>query len=179
MSESAEPRRSIDIDAEYLRHRLHLRGQFMRHRWDPAYPMGRPATRSYDASVRASDAERNEVADKLSRHFAEGRLDQAEFKTRLDTAMSATTRGDLLGLFDDLPRLATEPSPPPPRRRRLVPFILIVVFVAIAAGSTFTIFPFIHVPWLLIAIVGFILWHRMGRRHHHHHISHSTSELDA
>jgi hypothetical protein len=181
MNESANPRRrSIDIDADYLRHRLPLRGQFMRHRWDPAYPMGRPANRTYDTTVRASDAERNEVADKLSRHFAEGRLDQAEFKTRLDTAMSATTRGDLVGLFDDLPRLATESPPPPPRRRRLIPFVLIVVFVAIAAGSTFSVFPYLHVPWLLIAVVGFFLWHRMGRRHHHtHHIPPSTSVLDA
>ena len=77
----------------------------MRYRWDPAYPMGRRETQPYDATLRASDDERNAVADKLSRHYAEGRLDEAEFKSRLDTAMSATTRGDLHGLFHDLPSL--------------------------------------------------------------------------
>ena len=82
----------------------------MRYRWDPAYPMGRRDTQAYDASMRASDGERNAVADKLSRHYAEGRLDEVEFKHRLDTAMSATTHGDLNGLFDDLPRLPTEPT---------------------------------------------------------------------
>ena len=90
----------------------------MRYRWDPAYPMGRRDPQDYDARLRASDDERNAVADKLSRHYAEGRLDEVEFKNRLDTAMSATTRGDLNGLFDDLPRLNSEPPPPPPRHRR-------------------------------------------------------------
>ena len=50
-----------------------------------------------------------------------GRLDQAEFKARLDRAMGAVTRGDLDGLFDDLPRLADDPEPPRPRRRLLFP----------------------------------------------------------
>jgi len=63
----------------------------MRYRWDPAYP--NPGRRTpADADLRASDAERNEVADRLSRHFAEGRLDQVEFKARLDRAIGATTR---------------------------------------------------------------------------------------
>ena len=99
----------------------------MRYRWDPAYPMGRRDVQTTDANLRASDDERNAVADKLSRHYAEGRLDEAEFKTRLDTAMSATTRGDLNGLFDDLPRLPSEPPPPPPRHRRILPWVFLVV----------------------------------------------------
>ena len=80
----------------------------------PRLPDGPAGHAAADTSLRASDDERNAVADKLSRHYAEGRLDEAEFKTRLDTAMSATTRGDLHGLFHDLPPL---PSEPPPRRR--------------------------------------------------------------
>ena len=83
MPESAEtPRRSLDIDIEYLL----KRGQRMR---------VRP-----DSTLRVSDAERNAVADKLSRHYADGRLDESEFKERLDAAMSAKTQGDLAGLFD-------------------------------------------------------------------------------
>ena len=134
----------------------------MRYRWDPAYPMGRRDTQNYDAAMRASDDERNAVADKLSRHYAEGRLDEVEFKNRLDTAMSATTRGDLNGLFDDLPRLSSEPPPPPPRHRRVLPWILVVVVVAIAAGASIPFFPLYHVPWLLFAIVGFFVWRRAG-----------------
>ena len=44
----------------------------MRYRWDPAYPMGRRDTQLHDTDLRASDTERNAVADKLSRHYAEG-----------------------------------------------------------------------------------------------------------
>ena len=137
----------------------------MRYRWDPAYPAsGRRAGSYADSHLRVSDAERNEVADKLSRHFADGRLDQAEFKTTLDRAMGATTRGDLEGLFVDLPRLATEPPPPPSRRRRLVPFVAILLLVALAAGVTY---PLVHVPWMLLVVVGLFLWYRGG-----HHFGH-------
>ena len=141
----------------------------MRYRWDPTYPMGRRDSQPYDAAMRASDDERNAVADKLSRHYAEGRLDEVEFKSRLDTAMSATTRGDLNGLFDDLPRFAAEPPPPPPRHRRILPWVVIVVLVAVAAGATMPFYPMYHVPWFLFAVLAFFLWRRTGGHHHSHH----------
>ena len=149
----------------------------MRYRWDPAYPMGRRESQAADASMRASDDERNTVADKLSRHYAEGRLDEAEFKSRLDTAMSATTRGDLHGLFHDLPPFPSEPPPPPPRHRRILPFVFLVGFVAIVAASTMPFFPLAHVPWLLFAIIGFVLWRRAvgGASWHHHRHGHGPS----
>jgi hypothetical protein len=147
----------------------------MRYRWDPVYPSGgrRPSSSS-DTSIRASDAERNEVADRLSRHFADGRLDQIEFKARLDRAMGATTRGDLGGLFDDLPPLGADETPSAPRRRRIAPLILaMVAFVVFAAavGSTLSL---MRVPWLLLVAFGLLLWHRTG-----HHRSHrSRTEID-
>src|SRR5260370_18280185 len=74
--------------------------------------------------LRVSDAERAEVADRLAKHYSEGRLDQAEFDERVDQAMRAKTRSDLTGLFDSLPPTAKpEPSEAskapraPPRRR--------------------------------------------------------------
>jgi Domain of unknown function (DUF1707) len=153
----------------------------MRYRWDPTYPMSRRDTQVADASLRASDDERNTVADKLSRHYAEGRLDEIEFKNRLDTAMSAKTRGDLHGLFDDLPSLASEPPPPAPRHQRILPWVFIVVLVAIAAGASMPFYPLYHVPWILVAVVAFFLWRRTGGRlhqhrlHHHHHDVHQSS----
>src|SRR5256885_14754994 len=53
--------------------------------------------------MRVSDAERQAVADRLAEHFSSGRLDQEEFDERVSPAMSAKTRADLNGLFDDLP----------------------------------------------------------------------------
>jgi hypothetical protein len=142
----------------------------MRYRWDPAYPMSRRDVQTTDANLRASDSERNAVADKLSRHYAEGRLDESEFKTRLDTAMSATTRGDLNGLFHDLPRLQSEAPPPPPRHRRVLPWVFLVAFVALLAGATIPFYPLYHVPWFLFAIVGFMLWRRaIGHSPWHHY----------
>jgi hypothetical protein len=144
----------------------------MRYRWDPAYPMGRRDATPHDATLRASDDERNAVADKLSRHYAEGRLDEAEFKARLDTAMSATTRGDLNGLFHDLPRLPSDPPPPPPRHRRVLPWLFLVVLVALAAGVTMPWYPMYHVPWLLFAVIAFFVWRR-ATWHSHGQYGHS------
>jgi hypothetical protein len=139
--------------------------------------MGGRQTQPYDADLRASDDERNAVADKLSRHYAEGRLDEVEFKARLDTAMSATTRGELNGLFHDLPRLTTEPPPPPPRHRRILPILLLVGFLAVVAGSTVPYSPLSHVPWLLVAVIGLVLWRRAARPHRHRR--HGRLDADA
>jgi Flp pilus assembly protein TadB len=147
----------------------------MRCRWDPIYPeYSRRGVPTHDTNIRASDAERTEVADRLSHHFAEGRLDQTEFKARLDRAMGATTRGDLGGLFDDLPSIPAE-APPLRRRRRLVPALVFLILVAVIVGSTV---PMIRVPWVLLVVVALLLWRRLGWRHaryaplpgeHYHH----------
>src|SRR6266700_2012821 len=75
-----------------------------------------------DQHMRVSDAERQAVADRLAEHFSSGRLDQPEFDERVGRAMSAKTRADLNGLFDDLPETgapaATDPTGQPIRRRR-------------------------------------------------------------
>ena len=63
------------------------------------------------ADMRVGDAERAEIADRLARHFSDGRLDEAEFSERLDRAMRAKTMADLSGLLSDLPG---EEAPPPP-----------------------------------------------------------------
>jgi Flp pilus assembly protein TadB len=143
----------------------------MRYRWDPAYPASTRHTGFDDGSgLRASDAERNEVAERLSRHFADGRLDQAEFKARLDRAMGAVTRGDLDGLLDDLPRLADDPAPARPRRRLILP---VVVFLVLAAATVSATVSTIHLSWLIVVVAGIFLWHRAGRRrrsaHHQLH----------
>ena len=106
-----------------------------------------------DQHMRVSDAERQAVADRLAEHFSSGRLDQAEFDDRVGRAMSAKTRADLNGLFDDLPETgapaATDPSTGQLRRRHRHPVLLaaLIVFVAIAAA---------HVVWPLLWI-GFLV----------------------
>ena len=105
-----------------------------------------------DQHMRVSDAERQAVADRLAEHFSSGRLDQAEFDERVGKAMSAKTRADLNGLFDDLPETGASAAADPtgqPRRRHRHPVLLaaLIVFVAIAAA---------HVVWPLLWI-GFLV----------------------
>jgi hypothetical protein len=53
--------------------------------------------------MRVSDAEREAAAAELREHFASGRLTQDELEERLTAVFAAKTRGDLSGLFTDLP----------------------------------------------------------------------------
>jgi hypothetical protein len=61
--------------------------------------------------IRASDQDRDRVANVLREHHAVGRLDADEFSERLDKAFAAKTMGDLEALTADLP--AVDPYPLP------------------------------------------------------------------
>ncbi|MFD7612231.1 DUF1707 domain-containing protein [Streptomyces sp. NPDC059828] len=63
--------------------------------------------------MRASDAERERVAERLREAVAEGRLDMEEFGERLDAAFKARTHGELEPLVRDLPApVPSRPSSP-------------------------------------------------------------------
>ncbi|MGW2861596.1 DUF1707 SHOCT-like domain-containing protein [Streptomyces sp. NPDC001205] len=67
--------------------------------------------------MRASDAERERVAESLRDAVAEGRLDMEEFEQRLEAAYTARTHGELEPLVRDLPAPGTvAPAAPAPRR---------------------------------------------------------------
>ncbi|MFC8074661.1 DUF1707 domain-containing protein [Streptomyces sp. NPDC057307] len=57
--------------------------------------------------MRASDSERERVAELLREAVAEGRIDMEEFDTRLDAAFKARTHGELEPLVRDLPAPGT------------------------------------------------------------------------
>ena len=61
--------------------------------------------------LRASDAEREAALRILGKHFADGRLEQAEFDERTDAALAARTQDELRALFVDLPGPMPVPSP--------------------------------------------------------------------
>jgi hypothetical protein len=66
--------------------------------------------------MRASDAEREQIAESLREAVAEGRLDMEEFEIRLDAAFKARTHRELEPLVRDLPAPggSTAPSAPEP-----------------------------------------------------------------
>jgi hypothetical protein len=139
--------------------------------------------------LRVSDAERQEVADALSKHFADGRLDQGEFSDRLELALAARTRADLDPLLADLPpfpgqapRAAANAVSGSDRRggtdyphgtgrpdvrhhpgRGLQIVLVVAVVVLVSRLSHGVLHP--HVPWLLIAALVFLVYRRRWHRH--------------
>jgi uncharacterized protein DUF1707 len=118
--------------------------------------------------MRISDAERAEVADLLSRHYGDGRLDQAEFNQRLDQAMRAKTYADLGGLFADLPRTEEEAVEGPKYQGRrggrsplgTIVLAVIVAIVAITVIGHVLTFSFGPLLWLaILAVVAYAILH--------------------
>ena len=61
--------------------------------------------------MRASDADRDAVVDRLREAAGEGRLEPDELEQRVDGALRARTYGDLAQLLADLPAYGRMPSP--------------------------------------------------------------------
>ena len=80
-----------------------------------------------DLHIRAADADRERLAERLRKSHAEGRLDMEEFQQRLERCYEAKTLGELSELVRDLPRqdepaeraAKSGPSDVPGRRRAL------------------------------------------------------------
>jgi hypothetical protein len=109
-----------------------------------------------DQHMRVSDAERQEVADRLAEHYASGRLDQAEFDDRVGRAMGAKTRADLGGLFADLPETGAPVVPVPvpghPRRRHRHPILTLVLIVALIWVASHVVWFSFSAPWLWVGL---------------------------
>ncbi len=54
--------------------------------WSAGYHARRRA--GFNPDLRVSDAERADVADRLSKHYGDGRLDQSEFNERMERIAS-------------------------------------------------------------------------------------------
>ena len=119
-----------------------------------------------DQHVRVSDAERQAVTDRLAEHFGDGRLDQAEFDERVGRAMSAKTRADLAGLFDDLPEPGAPAMPELPRRRRRHPILLLALVVLVALAAGHLIFPLLWLAFVVAAVL--FVTRAVGRTHASH-----------
>ena len=124
--------------------------------------MGRRRASVINPSMRISDADRAEMADHLSKQYGEGRLDQSEFNERLDRAMRAKTQSDLTGLLIDLPGVepARQPARPPQRRR----YYRVLLLIAVVALVFFTWQALVrpYLPWVLVALLAYLLWLRHG-----------------
>src|SRR5437660_2329841 len=108
-----------------------------------------------DPNLRAGDADRERVAERLRKAHADGRLDMGEFQQRLERCYEAKTMGELDPLVRDLPR-QDDPNQQPafggPRARHWAPLapILIALIVVLAATGH-------HIFWLWIPLA-FLFW---------------------
>jgi DUF1707 SHOCT-like domain len=115
-----------------------------------------------DPDLRASDADREQVAERLRRGHGEGRLDLDEFQERLDRCYAAKTMGELAQLVRDLPRLEDRDEqgwawlrPSSWALVGLTPILIVLLIAAAAMGH--------HVLWLWLPI-GFLVWRLSWRR---------------
>jgi hypothetical protein len=65
----------------------------------------------YQPHQRFTEADRDKIAGRLRDAFADGRLDQSEFSSRLDQLYTVTTYGELEPLVRDLPPVRTYQTP--------------------------------------------------------------------
>jgi hypothetical protein len=126
------------------------------------------------SSLRASDADREAIAERLRRAAIEGRLEPDELEERLHRALRARTYGDLGRLVADLPLPARR------RRRRTatplaltgfaialrVAVALVAVTVVVAAvGALLVAFAAVlalATAWWFVVVIAWVAWR--GRR---------------
>ncbi len=100
------------------------------------------------SGVRASDADRERVAERLRAASAEGRLTADEHEERLERAFSARTDAELEPLVSDLPEVRTPRRPPrrgPDRDHQrayiAVNLMLVAIWALTGAGYFWPIWP--------------------------------------
>jgi hypothetical protein len=99
--------------------------------------MSAPSPSDPSSGVRASDADRERVAEALRRHHLDGRLDTDELQERLDRCYAARTTGELQPLLADLPgdaepRRAPRPFAPWPPALAVV-LVVLLAFATVGA----------------------------------------------
>ena len=108
-----------------------------------------------DTDLRAGDADRERIAERLRKGHAEGRLDTAEFTERIERCYDAKTFGELRQLVRDLPRQndqnarRSSVSFRPWRVFPFAPLLVALLVVSMATGH--------HVFWFWIPLA-FFFW---------------------
>lgn len=132
------------------------------------------------SSMRASDADREQIADRLRRATADGRLLAHELEERMARALRARTYGELDAVVADLPgeRIAHGSKGAAGRQGRRMPHALTlavaipVVIAAVAMVMALAVFVVsgVFALWMVWVVLG---WWFFGRgRHRHRHVHH-------
>lgn len=125
---------------------------------DPRDPRFRGGARN----MRASDADREAMAEILRRHYAAGRLDAEEFEERIGQCLSAKRLSDLDGLLTDLPREPEPPPPEPPWYAHRPPWRFAIIAPIILALIAICAFTGAHLLWLAFPLFFFFVFRPFG-----------------
>jgi Domain of unknown function (DUF1707) len=119
------------------------------------------------AAVRASDADRERVAERLRQAAAEGRLLTEELEQRLEAALSARTYGQLSAIVADLPG----PRLTAPTTTRKLAWVRPTLAIAIAVPITLALIAAVVfavtgvlATWVLWLVAGWWFFGHRGRR---------------
>jgi len=110
--------------------------------------------------LRASDADREAVADRLRNAAADGRLLAHELEERVARALRARTYGELDSVVADLPAASRASRPTAPLARAGVAVAVVVLAVVVVAIAALVITGLLTV-WACCVL---IMWWCFGRR---------------
>ncbi|MEV0065050.1 DUF1707 domain-containing protein [Amycolatopsis sp. NPDC050768] len=158
--------------------------------------------------LRISDQERESALNALGEHMSAGRIDIDEYGERSARITAAKTRGELAGLFDDLPAPhpvyggaapvapASVPAAPPvpataPQtavarpdgwnggQRAAAALVPLVWIATIALIATGTLPAWpLVIAPIALSIIGRALWGHGGGNHHNHRDRHREHRID-
>jgi hypothetical protein len=146
--------------------------------WRTELPFGRAMRRHH--SLRASDADRDAVVDRLREAAGEGRLEPEELEQRVDRALRARNYGDLAELLADLPgdggalsRRAGRRTNPAVGSAALGAGLLVAVTVAVTVVAVVAVLVLAAAAaWMALLLCWLVccglrrrlVWQRAGRR---------------
>jgi len=113
------------------------------------------------STLRASDADREQFAERLRHATAEGRLLAEELEDRLGAVFRARTYGELDAVVADLPRagVAERPRSRALARARSLPPAALILAIPIAAAvvvATLIVVATLFAFWWLVLLIGWI-----------------------
>jgi len=111
------------------------------------------------SSLRASDVDRDAVAERLRQAAGEGRLEPEELEERLHAALRARTYGDLHGLLTDLPATpaawSRHGAEVMPAARTALAVAIRVLLTLVVVAVVLVIVAVVAAWWVLCALLWF------------------------